>query len=88
MNITVHCNCSQSTSMIMEYHCPTAVGVSGLSGLVMLVSAVALLVAVVKFKQHKPEELKPLMDPDLPTALVHQYYARKRAEVHGGMADH
>lgn len=48
----------------------------------MLVSAVALLVAVLRFKQHKPEELKPLMDPELPTAIVHQYYARKRAEVH------
>ena len=48
----------------------------------MLASALALMVAVFKFKQQKPEELKPLMDPELPTAIVHQYYARKRADVH------
>ena len=50
--------------------------------MVMLASSVALLVAVVRFKQQQPEELKPLMDPELPTAIVHQYYARRRADYH------
>lgn len=50
----------------------------------MLVSAIALVIAVVRLKQNKSEELKPLMDPELPTAIVHQYYAKKRAEVRNG----
>ncbi len=52
----------------------------------MVVSAVALLVAVVRLKKQKVEELKPLMDPELPTAIVHQYYARRRAEIHSAIA--
>lgn len=55
-----------------------------MGALVTLASGAGLLWAVLKLKHEQSEEVKPLLDPELPTAIVHQYNDRKNAEKEQG----
>lgn len=56
------------------------VGLAGACGLLSIASGIGVLISVMKLKHSSDEEVKPLLDPELPTAIVHQYYARKNAK--------
>ena len=52
-----------------------AAGLACVSAVTSMVSGVAVIWSVLRMKQDR-EEMKPLLDSDLPTAIVHQYFAK------------
>lgn len=45
-----------------------------------MVAAIALIWSVLKIKFQKEDEKKPLLqDPDLPAAIVHEYFSKRRS---------
>ena len=55
------------------------VGLAAVSTLVSMVAAIALIWSVLKIKYRKEEEKPLLQDPDLPAAIVHEYFSKRRS---------
>lgn len=53
---------------------------AAVSALTSIAASVGVICSAFRLKYHKVEEKKPLLDPDLPAAIVHQYFARRRAK--------
>lgn len=44
-----------------------------------MLAAIGLIWNILKIKHHKVEEKEPLLEPDLPEAIVHQYFTKRRS---------
>lgn len=74
-----------TAAAIYHYFCffflaSSQVGLAAACGLVSVGAGIGVICSVIKIKQKKAEEMKPLLDPNLPATIVHEYFAKRRGK--------